>query len=252
MFDNVNEILLTITVILAASAVAFRLLRRASRVEWIKRFLTWLLEYVDVGLSALVIALVVRSCIVEPFKIPSRSMQYTLLVGDHLFVNRFLYGLRVPGLESRPLMFRTPQRGDVIVFIPPHQRDKDFIKRVIGVPGDRVEINRQAVYVNGKKLKEPYVIHKDPRGFRRLNSVRDDMAMRVVPPKKYFVMGDNRDESEDSRFWDRYPPHEAFVALADIKGKAIFIYFSWNHDPRMPAYNLIKKIRWKRLGKGIH
>ena len=120
-----------------------------------------------------------------------------------------------------------------------------FIKRVIGVPGDRIEIKRQAVYVNGKKLEEPYVIHKDPRGFRRLNSVRDNMVMRVVPPKKYFVMGDNRDESEDSRYW-------GFVSLADIKGKAMFIYFSWNHDPSVPAYNLIKKIRWKRLCRGIH
>ncbi len=245
MFDNINEILLTVTVILAVAAVALRVLRRFSRVEWIKRFLMWLLGYVDVFLSALIIALAVRSCIVEPFKIPSGSMENTLLIGDHLFVNRFIYGLRVPYLKSRPLAIRNPKPGDIIVFIPPHKRDKDFIKRVIAIPGDKLEIRSQAVYLNGVELDERYVIHREPRSLSRFLSQRDNMPEITIPPGKYFVMGDNRDRSEDSRYW-------GFVSLRDIKGKAIFIYFSWNRDLGASSFNLIKKIRWKRLGKGIH
>lgn len=238
MLDNINEILFTITVVLAVSAVALRGLLRVNRVEWIKRLTTWLLEYVDVGLSALVIALVIRSFVIEPFKIPSSSMEDTLLIGDHLFVNRFIYGLKIPYVESRPLALRQPRRGDIIVFVPPHQRDKDFIKRIVGVPGDTVEMRNQAIFVNGSRVTEPFVMHKDSGAHFIAPPARDNMRLVRVPPGKYFMMGDNRDRSEDSRYW-------GFAALADIKGKAMIIYFS--ADPNVPLYDLIHKIRWGRL-----
>ena len=260
MFDNVNEWLITVTVALAAAAVALRLLMRVNRVEWLKRMMTWLLGYVDVFLSALVIALVIRSTVIEPFRIPSSSMEDTLLIGDHLFVNRFIYGLRVPFTKSRPLALRQPVRGDIVVFIPPHQRDKDFIKRVVGVPGDVVEIRDQEVYVNGTKLTEPFVVHKDTAalgaaalgaaalgaaaGRRSFFVPRDNMKKVPVPPGSYFMMGDNRDRSEDSRYW-------GFASLADIKGKALLIYFSWNPDPEVAPYDLIHKVRWGRMFHGI-
>jgi len=244
MLDNINEILLTLTVALAVAAVAVRLLLRANRIEWIKRFLTWLLEYVDVGLSALVIALVVRSFVVEPFKIPSSSMEDTLLIGDQLFVNRFIYGMRIPYISSRPLALRKPVRGDIVVFIPPHRRDTDFIKRVIGTPGDTIEIKNQVVSVNGRVIEEPYVRHKEPRILSRLNYRRDNLEKITVPPGKYFMMGDNRDRSEDSRYW-------GYASLADMKGKAMIIYFSWNHENATPAWNLVEKIRWRRLFRAI-
>jgi signal peptidase I len=240
VLDNINEILLTLTVALAVAAVAVRLLLRANRIEWIKRFLTWLLEYVDVGLSALVIALVVRSFVVEPFKIPSSSMEDTLLIGDQLFVNRFIYGMRVPFIKSRPLALRKPVRGDIIVFVPPHRRDTDFIKRVIGTPGDTIEMKNQVVYVNGRVIEETYVRHKEPGSLSRLNYRRDNLDKITVPPDKYFMMGDNRDRSEDSRYW-------GYASLADIKGKAMIVYFSWKHDSAAPAWNLADKIRWSRL-----
>ncbi len=243
MLDNINEILLTATIVLGVLAIALRLLLRANRIEWLKRLLAWLLEYVDVGLSALVIALVIRSFVIEPFKIPSSSMEDTLLIGDHLFVNRFLYGLRIPPIKSRPLALRQPKRGDIIVFIPPHQRDKDFIKRVVGIPGDTVEIRAQQVWVNGQLQTEPFVVHKDAASsLRRLTSPRDNMPKIVVPPGKYFMMGDNRDRSEDSRYW-------GFASLSDIKGKASIIYWSWDPDPAVPLYDLIHKVRWRRLAK---
>jgi len=244
MFGNINEILLTLTVALAVAAVGIRILLKVNRLEWIKRFMTWALEYVDVGLSAILIALFIRAFVVEPFRIPSSSMEDTLLIGDHLFVNRFIYGLRIPYVKARPLSWREPRRGDIVVFIPPHQRDKDFIKRVIGTPGDTVEMRDQDVFVNGRKLVEPYVVHKDTRILPRYAGIRDNYPRITVPPGKYFLLGDNRDRSEDSRYW-------GFASIADIKGKAIIIYFSWDHDPSVPAYNIPRKIRWKRILKAI-
>jgi signal peptidase I len=256
VFDHINEFLVTVTVVLAVAAVALRFLLSVNRVEWIKRAMTWLLEYVDVGLSALVIALVIRSFVIEPFEIPSSSMEDTLLVGDHLFVNRFIYGLKIPYMDARPLALRTPHRGDIIVFVPPHQRDTDFIKRVIGTPGDTVEIRintkimhglkyaevaSQAVYVNNIKLTEPYVVHKDVLPWRVYEQVKDDLPKRTLPPGKYFMMGDNRDQSADSRYW-------GYAAMADIKGKAMIIYLSW--DRNVPFYDVFHKllsIRWSRI-----
>lgn len=244
MPDNINEILLTVTVVLAAAAVAFRVLLRVNRVEWLKRLMTWILGYVDVFLSALIIALVIRTLVVEPFKIPSSSMEDTLLVGDHLFVNRFLYGWRVPGMKSRPLALRAPRRGDIVVFIPPQRRDTDFIKRVVGTPGDTLEIRNQKVYVNGLAVVEPFVVHKDRRVLGSAPPGRDQMKKITVPPARYFMMGDNRDFSDDSRFW-------GFAELPDLKGKAMIIYWSWDSNPEIPIYDLIHKIRWGRMFKVV-
>lgn len=244
MLDNINEILLTLTVALGVAAIALRLLLRVSRVEWIARFLKGVLGYVDIGLSALAIALLIRTFVVEPFKIPSSSMENTLLIGDHLFVNRFIYGLRIPYIKSRPLALKEPMRGDIVVFVPPHQRGKDFIKRIIGMPGDTVEIRARRVYINGRAVTEPYVVHKDAGAAARFYVPRDNMAQITIPAGEYFLLGDNRDRSEDSRYW-------GFVPLSDIKGKAMIIYFSWDPEPDISSLSLLRKIRWKRLGGRI-
>jgi len=240
MPDNINEILVTVTVVLGVAAVALRALLRVNRVEILKRFMDWALSWVDVLLSALVIALVIRAFVVEPFKIPSSSMEDTLLIGDHLFVNRFLYGIKIPVLDRHVLPLRAPRRGDIVVFIPPHQPDKDFIKRVIGIPGDTVEIVNQELFVNGVRQVEPYVVHKDAGPWRRFAAPRDQMRKLTVPPGKYFMMGDNRDRSEDSRWW-------GFADFNQMKGNAFLIYFSWDPNPEVPMWDLLHKVRWRRL-----
>ncbi|MBX6423659.1 signal peptidase I [Thermosulfurimonas sp. F29] len=199
---------------------------------------------------ALVLALFIRTFFVQAYKIPSGSMIPTLLIGDHILVNKMVYGIRDP-FTRRPILYhgRLPRRQEVVVFIYPLNRKLDFIKRVIGLPGDVIMIRNKRVYVNGKLLREPYVQHTDPRVYplrevcvRDPFSVsgslcRDNFGPVRVPPGYIFVMGDNRDESYDSRFW-------GFVPLRDLKGKAFLIYFSW--DPRT------FHIRWRRIGKLIH
>lgn len=239
MLDNVNEILVSVTIVLAVMAVAIRLLQRVNRIEWVKNLFGWMLGWVDLLLSAIAIALVIRTFVVEPFRIPSGSMEDTLLIGDQLFVNRFIYGLNVPFTKARPLALRLPRHGDIVVFVPPHQRDKDFIKRVIGIPGDTVEIRRNVLYLNGKAQTEPYVLHKD-KG--RVPPYMASTQKFTVPPGKYFMMGDNRDRSADSRRW-------GLASFEDLKGKALFIFFS--SDPSKPMYNPFTWIRWKRLFQGV-
>jgi len=239
MLDNVNEILVSVTIVLAVLAVAIRLLQRVNRIEWVKSFFAWSLGWVDLLLSAIAIALVIRTFVVEPFRIPSGSMEDTLLVGDQLFVNRFIYGLHIPFTNARPLALRQPRHGDIVVFVPPHQRDKDFIKRVIGIPGDTIEIRKNVLYLNGKAQVEPYVMHKDQG---RVTPNMSTVPKFIVPAGKYFMMGDNRDRSSDSRIW-------GFAAKEDLKGKALFIFFS--SDASQPRYNPFTWIRWKRLFKGV-
>ncbi|MBA2848319.1 signal peptidase I [Thermosulfuriphilus ammonigenes] len=194
-------------------------------------------EYAQAILLALVLALFIRTFIVQAFKIPSGSMIPTLLVGDHILVNKFIYGVRNPLTRETWIPFKTPQRGDVIVFIYPLDRHKDFIKRVIGIGGDIVEIINKQVYVNGRPLEEPYVIHTDPKIIPGNIQPRDNMPPVRVPPGYLFVMGDNRDQSYDSRFW-------GFVPLKDVKGKAFVIYWSWDREHF--------RIRWRRIGHLIH
>ncbi len=185
-------------------------------------------------LVALVLALFIRTFFVQAYKIPSGSMIPTLLIGDHILVNKLVYGVRNPFTRTLWIKGRTPRRQEVVVFIYPKNRKVDFIKRVIGVPGDVIEIRNKRVYVNGKPLVEPYVRHTDPRILPAELSPRDNFGPVKVPPGHIFVMGDNRDESYDSRFW-------GFVPIRDVKGKALIIYFSW--DPKK------FRIRFGRIGK---
>jgi len=194
-------------------------------------------DWVKTIVLALLLALFIRTFFVQAFKIPSGSMIPTLLIGDHILVNKFIYGVRNPITRELWIKGKTPQRRDVIVFIFPENRKLDFIKRVIGLPGEIVEIRNKVVYINGVPLKEPYVQHTDPRILPREVSPRDNFGPVKVPPGHLFVLGDNRDQSHDSRFW-------GFVPIRDVKGKAFIIYFSW--DPR--TYH----IRWRRIGKLIH
>lgn len=201
-------------------------------------------EYVEAFGIALLIALIVRTLFLQAFKIPSSSMEDTLLVGDHIFVNKFLYGYHIPYTRGRVLEFRTPQHRDIVVFVFPEDPSKDFIKRVIGVPGDVVEIRRKAVYVNGLRLVEPYVRFADGTGPEGYVPSRDDMPPVRVPAHKYFVMGDNRDRSYDSRFW-------GFVDSDALIGKALFIYFSidWSQGGNwMEFWRWPELIRWGRIG----
>lgn len=194
-----------------------------------------ILEYVKSIGIAILIALFIRAYIVQAFKIPSGSMVPTLLVGDHLLVNKFIYGINPPFSEKKILIFETPKRGDIIVFKYPEDPDRDFIKRVIAVEGDVVEGKNKKIYVNGIELKEPYVRHADSSIHPRELDPRDNFGPIKVPPGKVFVMGDNRDQSYDSRFW-------GFVDLKDVKGKALIIYWSWDSDSHKPRLGRIGKI----------
>ncbi len=201
-------------------------------------------EYVEAFGIALVIALVVRTLLIQAFKIPSSSMENTLLVGDHIFVNKFIYGYHIPFTKGRVLQFKSPERGDIIVFVFPEDTEKDFIKRVIGLPGDVIEVRQKTVYLNGEPLKEDYARYvegADPEGLVR---ARDDMPAIQVPAGKYFVMGDNRDRSYDSRFW-------GFVDSEAVIGKAMFIYFSidWSRGVGwLQVWRWPELIRWGRIG----
>ena len=155
------------------------------------------MEYLEALAVALVLAFVIRTFVVQAFKIPSGSMLDTLLIGDHLLVNKFLYGTHIPFTDTVVFPLEDPQRGDVIVFEFPEDTSKDFIKRIIGVPGDVIEMKEKVVTRNGEVLNEPYIKHTDPAMQQR----RDNFGPVTVPAGKYFVMGDNRDESYDSRFW---------------------------------------------------
>jgi len=160
-------------------------------------------EYTESILWALILALIIRTCVVQAFKIPSGSMEDTLAIGDHLLVNKFIYGLKLPFSDKRILKFRDPRQGDVIVFEYPVDRSKDFIKRVIGVPGDEVEVRNKHVYVNGVLYQNPHEVHKDATVFPREANPRDNFGPVRVPAHSYFMMGDNRDNSYDSRYGTR-------------------------------------------------
>lgn len=194
-------------------------------------------EYVESILWAVVLALMIRTCIVQSFKIPSGSMEDTLVIGDCLLVNKFIYGISVPFSDLRLPGLRAPQRGDVVVFKFPEDRSKDFIKRLIGVPGDEILVRDKRVYVNGALYKNPHEVHKDPKTLPRESAPRDDFGPVRVQANAYFMMGDNRDNSYDSRFW-------GFVPKADVVGLAFIKYWSWDQSRWLP--------RWQRIGKLIN
>lgn len=202
-------------------------------------------EYVEAIVIAVLLALFVRTFVVQAFKIPSGSMLPTLQIGDHLLVNKFSYGVKLPVtgtvLFSRP----GPSRGDVVVFRFPRDRSLDYIKRVIGVAGDIVELRDKQVFVNGEKVSDPYAHFTSLDIMKSANGPRDNFGPVTVPQGKVFVMGDNRDNSYDSRFW-------GFVDMRDVLGKAFIIYWSWDVEESLFSLSRFASIRWNRLGDMVH
>ncbi|MFO7300919.1 MAG: signal peptidase I [Acidobacteriota bacterium] len=199
-------------------------------------------EYFESLVVAVILALFVRTFVFQAFKIPTGSMENNLLVGDHLLVNKMVFAPAPTALERALLPDRPVARGDVVVFKYPEQPDRDFIKRVIGLPGDRIELRRKQVYVNGEPLDEPYVRFLQPpapEGMTRTGDLREEYGPVTVPPGQYFVMGDNRDNSEDSRYW-------GFLPGSYIKGEALVIYFSVGGPAA--GSGSFGGIRWGRLG----
>ncbi|MDA8429365.1 MAG: signal peptidase I [Geobacteraceae bacterium] len=192
-------------------------------------------EYAESIAIAVLLALVIRTYLVQAFKIPSGSMEDTLAIGDHLLVNKFIFGTKLPFSNKRILTVRDPQRGDVIVFEYPEDPSKDFIKRVIGTPGDVVEEKDKKVYVNGKLYVNPHEVHKEKDIIPKEMNPRDTFGPVTVPPNSYFMMGDNRDRSYDSRFW-------GFVTRDKIKGLAFIKYWSWDKEKFRPRFGSIGKL----------
>ncbi|SDK56750.1 signal peptidase I [Maridesulfovibrio ferrireducens] len=197
------------------------------------RWQSTLKEYIEALFIALLLALFIRTFIVQAFKIPSGSMLQTLQIGDHLLVNKFTYGVKIPFTSKVVIEMGDPEYKDIIVFKYPGDTSKDYIKRVIGVPGDTVEIKNKKVFVNGNPLVEPYTQFIDNA---HVSTLRDNMPPRQIPAGEYFVMGDNRDGSNDSRFWGNVPRD-------NILGKAWIIYWSWGGPD---------SVRWNRLGSLLH
>jgi signal peptidase I len=193
-------------------------------------------EYAESIVIAIILALIIRTFVVQAFKIPSASMEDTMLIGDHLLVNKFIYGFKIPFVDGRFLKIRDPRRGDVIVFEYPEDPSKDFIKRVIGTPGDTVQVINKKVYINGKLYVNSHEVHKEPDIIPEAQNPRDNMEPIKVPADSYFVMGDNRDRSYDSRFW-------GFVKNDKIKGLAFIKYWSWDREKH--------RVRWNRIGRTI-
>ncbi|MBI3597963.1 MAG: signal peptidase I [Nitrospirae bacterium] len=200
-----------------------------------KKFST-LREYAETLVTAIILALVIRTFVIQAFKIPSGSMLQTLQIGDHILVNKFIYGVRLPFTDITLIPVQTPKRRDIIVFRFPEDESKDFIKRVIGIPGDIVEIKEKVLYVNGQPQRdETYINKQDAEEIPHIVSTRDNFGPITVPKDSYFVMGDNRDHSLDSRFW-------GFVHNSKIKGEAIIIYWSWDSEATWVRFNRIGKI----------
>jgi signal peptidase I len=189
-------------------------------------------ETVEALLIALIFVNFARIFVLQAFKIPSGSMEETLLVGDHLLVNKFVYGNRGAGSIGRLLPFATVERGEIVVFRFPGEPDVDFVKRVIALPGERIEIANGRVWIDGYRLEEPYVIGRDDR---RL-PVRDDFGPVTLGTDEYFVMGDNRHESNDSRYWGP-------VKRDLISGRAWLIYWSFEGEPPPEGSSTLERMR---------
>jgi signal peptidase I len=197
-------------------------------------------EYVESIIIAILIALFIRTFIICAYKIPSESMVPTLLVGDHILVNKFMYGVKIPLLRKIIIPGKDPKRNDIVVFIFPKDRSKDFIKRVIGVGGDKIEIKNKKIFINDKPYNDTFGIYSDNVILLAAIETRDNYGPVTVPKNSLFVMGDNRDRSLDSRFW-------GFVDLKDVEGKAFIIYWSWYYDKP-----ILHGLRWERLGHLLH
>ncbi len=205
---------------------------------------------------------VVRTFVVEAFRIPTSSMEGTLLAGDFLLVNKAVYGAELPGVGLHLPAFAEPERWEIIVFHPPHEPAKHYVKRVVGMPGDTLEMRAKQLYLNGAAVDEPWARHQDTAGDAvhpgmawqsrhlrdgprpgRYRPSRDSWGPLVVPEGRYFVLGDNRDNSEDSRYW-------GFVEREMIKGRPWIVYYSSTAGPRSPGAWL-REIRWNRIGGRI-
>jgi signal peptidase I len=191
-------------------------------------------EWTEAIVVALVIALFIRTFVIQAFKIPSSSMVPTLQVGDQILVWKFIYGIKVPMMDKK-LFLRSPERGDIVVFIYPGDPSKDYIKRVVGLPGEKIEIVGKQILINDHPIEDQwgdYTIDST-----KGESIGDRFGPKTIPPNSLFVMGDNRNNSHDSRFW-------GYVDVNSVKGEAFVIYFSWDRTAR----SLLGKIRWRRLG----
>jgi signal peptidase I len=211
----------------------------------------WWIEYPKSFFPVLLIVFLLRSFVAEPFKIPSSSMRPTLEVGDFILVNKFAYGIRLPIIEKKIIPTREPQRGDVVVFRYPVNPSQDFIKRVIGLPGEKVEIRDKKVYVDDQPLEESVYAHfidaplrhDDPEYGFRGEGQRDNWGPEVVPAGQLFVMGDNRDNSRDSRYW-------GYLPIDQVKGRALLVY--WSLDASKDEYQRTSVVQWlKDLGSMI-
>ena len=220
-------------------------------------------EYAESIVIAVILALFVRTWVVQAFKIPTGSMENNLLIGDHLLVNKFVFGPTASTIDRALLPIRNIRRGDVVVFKYPDEPERDFIKRVIGLPGETVELRAKKVYIDGQPLDEPYVHFLQPASeAQEVTSfdVRERYGPVKVPDDQYFVMGDNRDNSQDSRYWGFLPAHY-------VKGRALMIY--WSYESGREDYldegigatakrllsvvtHFFTKTRWERLFHPIH
>ncbi len=209
-------------------------------------------EYFESIVIAVILALFIRTFVVQAFKIPTGSMENNLLIGDHLLVNKFVFGPTASGVERRVLPITDIRRGDVVVFKYPEDPERDFIKRVIGLPGETLELRHKRVYINGRGLDEPYVHFLQPPSDAGPGDadytpydVRENYGPVTVPPDHYFMMGDNRDNSQDSRYW-------GFLPRAFIKGKALMVYWSFESDENGGTGNILTGTRWRRILHQIH
>ena len=227
--------------------------------------LEFLWEWTKVFQISVLLFLVVRTFFVEAFKIPSGSMEGTLLVGDFLLVNKLVYGAELPFTKQRLPALRTPTRGDVIVFEWPEDPTKNFVKRLVGVAGDTLAMRDGVLYRNGARVQERYAVRRDPSGdasgdefrWQRHHLLasgasgsaayppsRNNWGPLVVPKRNYFVLGDNRDNSLDSRYW-------GFVPDSLLKGRPMVVYYSYSPDSS-DGMDWLTRIRWTRLGERVH
>jgi len=222
---------------------------------------TW--EWTKSLAMGFVLFLILRTFVIQTFTITSGSMENTLLVGDFLVLSKSAYGATIPGTDVTLPGYSEPHRGDVVVFVGHHEPEPiDLVKRLIGIPGDTLSMRDATLYINGIAQVEPYVKHDDPAGDRYLDQVawqseylapgvdpgsyrptRDNWGPIVVPPERYFMMGDNRDQSLDSRYW-------GFVEPSWIKGRAVFLYFSYDRDV-LGGVPFVSHVRWSRIGERI-
>ncbi|MCI5127213.1 MAG: signal peptidase I [Candidatus Electrothrix sp. AUS3] len=202
-------------------------------------------EYIEAILIALILALFIRTFVVQAFKIPSGSMLDTLLIGDHILVSKFIYGIKMPFTGKILVPIKSPKRGDIVVFKYPNDPKLDYIKRVVATAGDTVEIKDKKVFINGKVPAKRYGEFKDPDILLPSQGPRDNFGPITVPEGNIFVMGDNRDNSYDSRFW-------GFVDLHAVRGKAFIIYWSWDVQRSLFSWDRFASVRWTRIGDILH